>query len=291
MKIKKAVILCGGYETRMLPVSKSVPKTMLPVVDKPIIHYIIEELADAGVEEIAFIIDDNKEPVKHYFSRNDHLESYLKNTHRDELLKEIMPILTKAKIHFIVRDIDCGPGFAISLARDVIGKDPFMLYLSDELVLTHDKSCAQQLIDAYDKYQKPVMAVQPVPMELVRRYGIIDGKQIAKGVYAVSNIVEKPEPQDAPSNLSFIGPAILTKEVFEEIERQREKGNFELVIPYTFKPLFESGKMLACEIKGKRQDMGNKFGFIKANIEAGLERDGIKEPLIEYIKELAKTLK
>ena len=290
MKVKKAVILCGGYETRMLPVSKSVPKTMLPVVDRPIIHCIIEELADAGIEEIAFIIDENKQPVKHYFSRNEHLESYLKNNHRDELLDKIMPILSRVKINFIVREIDCGPGFAISLAKDVIGKEPFMLYLSDELVLTKEKSCAQQLIDAYEKYQSPVMAIQPVPEEFVRRYGIIDGKKIAKGIYSVSNIIEKPEPQDAPSNLSFMGSAILTKEVFEEIERQREKGNFDVVIPYTFKPLFESGKMIACEIKGKRQDMGNKFGFIKANIEAGLEREDIKEELAQYIKDLAKTL-
>jgi UTP--glucose-1-phosphate uridylyltransferase len=201
-----------------------------------------------------------------------------------------MPILSRVKINFIVREIDCGPGFAISLAKDVIGKEPFMLYLSDELVLAKEKSCAQQLIDAYEKYQKPVMAIQPVPNEFVRRYGIIDGKKIAKGIYSVTNIIEKPEPQDAPSNLSFMGSAILTKEVFEEIERQREKGNFDVVIPYTFKPLFESGKMIACEIKGKRQDMGNKFGFIKANIEAGLEREDIKDELAEYIKQLAKTL-
>lgn len=288
--IEKAVILCGGYETRMLPITKIIPKTMLPVYDKPLIHYLLQELKECGIKKVCFIIDDNKQIVLDYFKPNKDLEVYLQKKNKIEMLEMVKESDNIIDIE-ARNDNHMGAGYAIEVAKDFIGNEPFMLCLSDEYLDNDGNGTMKQLIANYNKNKKCVIAVQEVDRSEVFRYGIIDPKQYGDETYIVNKIVEKPKVEEAPSNLSYLGNAILDGEIFNVIKRKRELGIKEINIPDLFEDYISKSELLAVNIKGKRFDLGNKLGFIKANINACLKDKTYGQELSKYICELAKDIK
>ncbi|MGN1227298.1 MAG: UTP--glucose-1-phosphate uridylyltransferase [Christensenellales bacterium] len=287
--IDKAVILCGGYETRMLPITKSIPKTMLPVFDKPLIQCILEELKDCGIKKVCFIIDDNKQIVLNYFKPNVELENYLLAKNKQDMLITVQNSNNILQIESR-NDRHMGAGYAIEVAKDFVGNEPFVFCLSDEYLDNDGNGTIKQLMANYNKYHKCVIAVQEVPRSEVFRYGIIEPIKIDDKTSIVKSIVEKPSIEEAPSNISYLGNAILDKEIFNVIDISKIRGKQEINIPDLFENYIKNQNLLALEIEGKRYDLGNKLGFIKANINACLKSETYGKELAKYICNLAKEL-
>lgn len=289
--IEKAVILCGGYETRMLPITKTIPKTMLPVFDKPLVQCIMEELKECGVKKVCFIIDDSKQIVIDHFKPNNALEEYLRAKNKTEMLESVLKSDNILEIE-VRNDKHLGAGYALDVARDFVGNDPFIFCLSDEYLDNDGYGTIKQLVANYKANGKPVIASQAVEWSEVNKYGIIAlGSQVGnQACYAVQRIVEKPTQAEAPSNISYLGNAILDGEVYNVIDKSRASGKAEINIPDLFANYISSGELLALNIEGKRYDLGNKLGFVKANIDACLKDKIYGNALKEYLKELSKTL-
>ncbi|MBQ8749540.1 MAG: UTP--glucose-1-phosphate uridylyltransferase [Clostridia bacterium] len=288
--IEKAVILCGGYETRMLPITKTIPKTMLPVFDKPLIQCIMEELKECGIKKVCFIIDDNKQIVLNHFKRNVDLEMYLQAKNKYEMLESVVKTNNMLEIEKR-NDNHLGAGYAIEVAKDFVGDEPFVFCLSDEYLENNGNGTIKQLMANYYKYGKPVIAVQEVPRSEVFRYGIIDPIRVDEQTSIVKNIVEKPSVEQAPSNISYLGNAILDKEVFSVININKIKGRKEINIPDLFENYIRNQNLLAVNIVGNRFDLGNKLGFVKANINAGLKDKTYGNELAKYICDLADIIR
>lgn len=286
--INKAVILCGGLATRFLPICKSVPKEMLPILDKPILQYIVEELSSAGITDILIVLGRNKEALVNHFDKNIELEERLAKTNKHDVLQNLTKLESLANITFI-RQIDPkGTAHGVSKAKNWAGDQPFMLIFGDELFYNKDISRAQQLINFYNQTKKSVIAVQHVDKHLVYKYGIIDGQKVNDGVYKVNKIVEKPKVENAPSTLSYLGPAILTKEIFPLIEKTAPT-NLEVYLTDTFNLLAKQNTLYAKELKGKRFDIGNVEGFVKTNIFYALQDDNIKDSVIDAFLQFTKN--
>lgn len=285
--IKKAVVLCGGLGTRFLPISKSVPKEMMPLLDKPIIQVLLEELRDAGIEQVMIILGRGKEALCNHFDRNIEIEQRIKDN--IELFKKDQSSLNIVEITYRRCLEPRGTADALNMAKNFIGNDPFVMMFGDE-VLFGEKSTTQQLVSAYEKYQQTVIAVQPVDRKEVYKYGICALKEIEKGYYQVTKIVEKPKVEEAPSNISYIGGAILKPDIFDEIPNIKPNAKGEFVLTDGFAKMAQENKIFAKEIIGNRQDMGNKLGFIKANVEAGLLDNEISTELKNFLKSICQRL-
>ncbi len=285
--VKKAIILCGGLATRMLPYCKSVPKEMLPLLDKPIMQYLVEELSEAGVTDILVIVGRNKECLINHFDRNIELEQNLIERNKVQYLQDIKKPENLAKITYTRQITPRGTGHAVMLAKDWVGDEPFFMVYGDEVFDNPEKSRAKQMIEVYEKYHKSVIAVQRVAdMKEVVKYGNIKPKELEPHVFEVEKIVEKPRPEDAFSDITTVGPAILTKDIFECIEKTPE-NNFEICLTDSYQFLTD-GRLVACELIGDRMDLGNKVGFIKANISKALRDPNMKDEILEYIKGLVR---
>lgn len=288
--IEKAVILCGGYETRMLPITKTIPKTMLPVFDKPLIQCIMEELKECGIKKVCFIVDDSKQIVLDHFKPNVELENYLMAKNKTEMLESVLKSDNILDI-VVKKDNHMGAGYAIDVARDFVGDEPFVFCLSDEYLDNDGNGTIKQLIANYEINHKSVIASQPVAWEEVHRYGIVAlGEEVGVGCNYVNKIVEKPTKENAPSNISYMGNAILDKEIFEVIDKCRQAGKKEINIPDLFQNDIDNHSLLTLNIVGDRYDIGNKLGFIKANINACLKDNTYGEELKKYLKDLINKL-
>lgn len=289
-KVKKAVVLCGGLATRFLPISKSVPKEMFPILDKPILQVIVEDLAKAGITDIFILVGRGKECILNHFDKNVELEQRLIATNKLEFLEKVREPNNLANIVYKRQIEPKGTGFGIEQAKSFVGDDPFVLMFGDEVMFCDEKNVVEQLIETYEKEQKNVIAVKEVPMEEVYRYGIIDkGEKIENG-YNVKGIVEKPKVEEAPSNISYIGPAILTKDVFPALDKLEVIEGKEKILTEAFAFLCEDDNLCARFIEGDRHDLGNKFGFVRANIYACLRDEEFKDEMKKLIKDLAETL-
>lgn len=287
--IRKAVIPAAGFGTRLLPASKSQPKEMLPVVDTPTIQYVVEEAAASGITDILMIIGKNKRAIEEHFDRSTDLERELEEHGKQEELAAIRRISDLANIHFVWQKELNGLGDAISYARYHVGSEPFVVLLGDA-ILDSPRPVALQLMEVYERYREPVVALEQVERDKVSRYGVIDGKPVTDGLYLIDDFIEKPSPEDAPSTLVIAGRYIFTPEIFDFIDRTTPGKNGEIQLTDAMHLMVANHAMYGLRFEGKRYDIGNKLDFLKTNIELALKRPDMAEELTAFIKGLAKTL-
>jgi len=286
-RVKKAVIPAAGLGTRFLPATKAQPKEMLPIVDKPTIQYIIEEAVQSGIEDILIVTGRGKRAIEDHFDKSYELEENLAQKQKWELLDEVRSISELANIHYIRQKEPKGLGHAIYCARRFIGDEPFAVMLGDDIVQSDDTPCLKQLMDVYSERQSSVVGVQKVSKEDVSKYGIIGYEEKeSESIYKVRDFVEKPNVHEAPSNIAIMGRYILTPNILEILEHQPPGSGGEIQLTDSLQALLEVDEVVAYEFSGKRYDVGDKFGFIKATIDFGLQRPELRENLIQYIMEL-----
>lgn len=289
MKVRKAVIPAAGLGTRFLPATKAMAKEMLPIVDKPTIQFIVEEALNSGIEDILIVTGKGKRPIEDHFDANLELEMNLKEKGKNDLLK-LVEETTDVNLHFIRQSHPKGLGHAVLQAKAFVGNEPFVVMLGDDLM--EDRvPLSKQLIDDYEKTHASTIAVMKVPHEDTSKYGIInpDG-QVEKGLYNVNSFVEKPEPEVAPSDLAIIGRYLLTPEIFSILENLAPGAGDEIQLTDSIDTLNKTQRVFAREFKGKRFDVGDKFGFMRTSIEYGLVHPQIKDDLAEFIIELGSEL-
>jgi UTP--glucose-1-phosphate uridylyltransferase len=285
-KVRKAIIPAAGLGTRFLPATKAQPKEMLPIVDKPTIQYIIEEAVASGIEDIIIVTGRGKRAIEDHFDKSYELEETLAKKGKYEQLEEVQGISKLANIHYIRQKEPLGLGHAISCASRFIGDEPFAVLLGDDIVHSPEKPCLKQLIDVYERYNSSVIGVQEVPKQDVSKYGVIsiNNHEMDNGVFHINDLVEKPKLEDAPSNYAIMGRYVLRPEIFEILENQTPGAGNEIQLTDAIKKLNGQQMVIGYEFEGERHDVGDKFGFIKATVEFALERDDLKQQVIEYLQ-------
>jgi UTP--glucose-1-phosphate uridylyltransferase len=282
-KIKKAIIPAAGLGTRFLPATKSQPKEMLPIVDKPTLQYIIEEAIESGIEEILIITGRNKRSIEDHFDKSVELELELKRKDKLDLLEMVQDISNMVNIHYIRQKEPKGLGDAIYCARHFIGDEPFAVLLGDDIV-DAKTPCLKQLIDCYDEYKTSVIGVQEVEEEDVDKYGILKVKHIEDRVYKVKDMIEKPSIDMAPSNIAILGRYIITPSIFKILENQQIGIGGEIQLTDALRTLAQQEAIYAYNFEGKRYDVGDKLGFLQATIDFALKREELRADLLRYIK-------
>ena len=290
MKIKKAVIPAAGLGTRFLPVTKSMPKEMLPLVDTPAIHYVVKEALDAGIDDILIITGRGKRAVEDYFDESPELEMRLKKDNKDDLLKITNDISSLVDVTYIRQREPKGLPDAVLRAEKHVGDEPFAVLLGDDIIKS-EIPCIKQLIDVFKEFESSVIAVQEVPIEKISRYGSIKGRKLETKLdnylYLIDEVVEKPKIEDAPSNIAAVGRYVFTPEIFDCIKKTPPGVNNELQIADSIKILMQSQDVYASGFSGKRYDIGDKLGYIQAIIDFALENEEIGRDVKEYIKKIA----
>lgn len=287
MKVRKAVIPAAGFGTRFLPYTKAQPKEMLPIVDKPTLQFIIEEVIESGIEEILIITGRNKTSIENHFDRSIELELELERKGKIALLEEVKKISNMANIYYIRQKEPLGLGHAIYCAKTFIGDEPFAVLLGDDIVYS-EKPCLKQLIQVYDIYNTTILGVQEVPKEEVYKYGIVDGKYVNKGIYKVKDLVEKPAVDKAPSNIAILGRYIITPAIFEILERTKPGKNGEIQLTDALRELVKQEDMYAYIFQGRRYDLGDKQGFLQATVEFALRREDLRDQFLKYLTEIVQ---
>ncbi|MBF7096140.1 UTP--glucose-1-phosphate uridylyltransferase GalU [Alkalibacter mobilis] len=286
MKVRKAIIPAAGLGTRFLPATKAMPKEMLPIVDKPTIQYIIEEAIASGIEEILIVTGRSKRAIEDHFDKSIELELELKEKNKDELLKLVQDISDMVNINYVRQKEPKGLGHAVLCAKTFVGNEPFAVLLGDDVVYNDENPALKQLMDIFDEKQASVLGVQTVKPEDVSKYGIVSGDKIEDRVYTVKDLVEKPKPEDAPTNVAILGRYIITPGVFEILEHTERGAGGEIQLTDALKELADKEEMFACDFEGKRYDVGNKLGFLEATVEYALRRDDLKDDFRNYLKSL-----
>ena len=283
-RVRKAIIPAAGLGTRFLPATKSQPKEMLPIVDKPTLQYIIEEAVNSGIEEILIVTGRSKKSIEDHFDRSIELEIELEQKGKLDMLKIVQDISNMVDIYFIRQKEPKGLGHAIYCAKSFVGDEPFAVLLGDDIV-DSDKPCLKQLIGAYDEYNTSILGVQEVAKENTDKYGILDVKHIEDRVYKVKDMVEKPKVEKAPSNIAILGRYIITPAIFEILKNQKPGKGGEIQLTDALKTLGEHEAIYAYNFEGKRYDVGDKLGFLKATVDYALKRRELKSDFIEFLKE------
>ncbi|OXZ40343.1 UTP--glucose-1-phosphate uridylyltransferase [Finegoldia magna] len=286
MKVRKAVIPAAGFGTRMLPASKSVPKEMLPIYDKPTLHHIVKEVVDSGITDILIIISKDKGSIEDYFDVNFELE-YELNKKSSEISGEIHELSKMANIYTIRQKKKNGLGDAIKYAESFVGGEPFAILLGDDIIYnTSDElPCIKQMADIYEKEETPVLGVQEVSWDDVDKYGIVNGVKTSDRITEVESLVEKPSREEATTNLAILGRYIVTPDIFPILHETKPGKNNEIQLTDALNKLAEKRKMIAYDFIGKRYDVGNKLGFVKATVDFALHDEKIKDELLEFLRE------
>ena len=288
-KVRKVVIPAAGFGTRFLPATKAMAKEMLPIVDKPTIQFIVEEALASGIEDILIVTGKSKRPIEDHFDSNIELEANLREKGKNELL-ELVQETTGLRIHFVRQSYPLGLGHAVLQAKAFVGDEPFVVMLGDDL-MEDEVPLTKQLMDAYERTHASNIAVMEVPHEETSKYGIIDPDQeLEPGLFNVRRFVEKPKPEDAPSNLAIIGRYLLTPEIFEILENQNPGAGGEIQLTDAIDTLNQTQRVFAKRFDGKRFDVGDKFGFLTTSISYGLTHPEIKDKLKNYLVELGEKL-
>ncbi|MBQ8148623.1 MAG: UTP--glucose-1-phosphate uridylyltransferase GalU [Lachnospiraceae bacterium] len=289
-KIRKAVIPAAGLGTRFLPATKAIPKEMLPIVDVPTIQYIIEEAVQSGIEEILVITNSNKHCMENHFDRSYELEERLKESDKMDEYQMICDVANMANMYYVRQKEPKGLGHAILCAKSFIGDEPFAVLLGDDLVVNKGGEPAiKQLINAYNQVGATIIGVQEVPHDQVYRYGVIEPTRKVTGRrIKLSDLVEKPPVEQAPSDKAIVGRYVLTPEIFEVLESQDAGKNGEIQLTDALRNIMISQSIYAYEFEGTWYDVGDKMGFLKATINQALEREELKEPLMNYMRELTR---
>jgi UTP--glucose-1-phosphate uridylyltransferase len=285
MVITKAVIPAAGLGTRLLPATKAQPKEMLPVVDKPVLHYVVEEAVESGIEDILIITGRGKRAIVDYFDAYPELENHLLENGKLDLLEELRRITELANIYYVRQKNPRGLGDALLYAERFVGDEPFAVLLGDDIIVS-DPPCLRSLMELHERYGGNVIAVEEVETKDVTKYGIIDPEVVEDGVYRVKDIIEKPSVDEAPSNLATMGRYVLTPEIFYYLKRIGPGYGGEIQLTDALRLSLKEHELYAYHFKGRRYDVGDKFGFIRANIELALDRDDIGKKVREYLKNL-----
>lgn len=288
-KVTKAVIPAAGLGTRFLPATIAQPKEMLPIVDKPVIQFVVEEAVKAGIKDILIVTGRSKRAIEDHFDPSYELEEMLQKKGKTEILKTIKHISGLANIHFIRQKRQLGLADAIYQGKTFVGSDSFAVLLGDTIIHSDDGNHnLSRMVSLYQKTGQSVVAVEKVADEDIVRYGIIDGKKIEDRVYEVKDLVEKPEIKDAPSNLAIASRYVFDPSIFELIEKTKPGKGGEIQITDSMKYLAKAGHLLAYEIDGQRYDIGNKVDFVKTNLDFALRRSDSRDEILAYVKKLAK---
>jgi UTP--glucose-1-phosphate uridylyltransferase len=281
--VRKAVFPAAGLGTRFLPATKAQPKEMLPLVDKPTIQYGVEEALASGIDNIILVTGRGKNAIEDHFDVNIELETFLEARGKRDQLAEIRKISDMINFAYVRQGEPLGLGHAVLTTRALVGDEPFAVILGDD-VIDADPPALRQMVQVFDEVQGPVLAVERVERDQVSAYGIIDAEPMADGVFKIRDLVEKPSPEEAPSNLAIIGRYILTPDVFETLATTRRDRTGEIQLTNGLRQLLQRRPLYAYEIKGVRHDTGNKLGFLKAVVHFALKRPDLAEPFRQYLK-------
>ncbi|AIA29897.1 UTP--glucose-1-phosphate uridylyltransferase GalU [Leptospirillum ferriphilum] len=283
--VRKALFPLAGHGTRFLPMTKASPKEMLPLVDKPVVQYVVEEAVASGINEIVMITGRGKRAIEDHFDISYELEDVLRQKGKMALLEEVRKISSLAEIVYTRQKESRGLGHAVLCGRLLIGNEPFAVALGDE-VIDGPAPALSQLMSVFAKLDGPVIGVQKVPDSDVSSYGIVAGSDIGDGIIRVSSLVEKPSPSEAPSNLAIIGRYVLTPDIFDILETQNPGVGGEIQLTDALRTLSEKRPVYACEIKGSRYDTGDKLGFLKATVQFGLKSPDMGGVFRHYLEGL-----
>jgi UTP--glucose-1-phosphate uridylyltransferase len=281
----KAVIPAAGLGTRFLPATKEQPKEMLPIVDKPVIQFVVEEAVASGIDGIIIVTGRGKRAIEDHFDKSFELEHILEEKGNEKLLKKVRDVSDLADIHYVRQKERKGLGDAINCARKYIKDEAFAVLLGDTIVESK-VPCTKQLMDLYAKYKTSIIAVDEIPEEKLSTQGIIKGRKVDDLTYLIEDLVEKPKPEEAPSNLGIIGRYILTPEIFDALKKTEEGVGNEIQLTDAMRLLLQNQKMYALKFKGKRYDIGNVFDYMKAKFEFAIKRGDIGEDLKAHMREI-----
>jgi len=291
MKVTKAVIPAAGLGTRVLPATKSIPKEMLPIVDKPAIHYIVQEAVEAGITDILIITSRGKSALEDYFDRSPELESRLLASGKQAFYDECVSIAGMANIQYLRQKETKGLGHAVLCAKSFVGNEPFAVLYGDDVIISKPGSPAiGEMIDAYEKYGRGVVGIKPVSDELIQKYSSLKVSPMGERTFSVTDMIEKPSLQTKFSNYSILGRCVLPPEIFSIIENTAPGAGNEIQLTDAMKVLATGEGMIGVDFTGKRYDMGSKLGVLQAIVEVGLLHGEIGESFREYLREIAKTL-
>jgi UTP--glucose-1-phosphate uridylyltransferase len=285
MKVRKAVIIAAGRGTRFLPMTRSQPKEMMPLVDKPLIQYGVEEALNSGIEQIIMVTAQGKSAMEDYFDRSPELERFLELKGDTERLAQMRELSSMVDVCYVRQKEQLGLGHAILTAREVVGDEPFAVILPDDII-DSEVPCLRRMIDIYDKYGAGVIAVERVSDEDTRKYGIIEPDPVADRIYRILSLVEKPEPSRAPSRLGIVGRYILPPQIFNALQITPPGAVNEIQVTDALHLLLQQYELYAFELEGTRHDTGTPLGWLKANVALALKRDDFNPELREYLKKL-----
>ncbi len=288
MKIRKAVFPVAGLGTRFIPATKAMAKEMLPVVDKPIIQYAVEEAFEAGIEQIIFVTGRGKKALEDHFDRSFEIEHILMEKGKDDLLKQIQQLVPQTgTIVYTRQNQPLGLGHAIWCARDIVGDEPFAVLLADDLIQT-DKPVLSEMVKKFDRLRASIAAIMEIEKDQTDKYGILKATQIEDDIVKIDDMIEKPKPENAPSNLAIVGRYILTPRIFYHLEKGKKGANGEIQLTDAMKALLNEQPIFGYRFKGTRFDCGDKVGFQMANLAYALERPDMRDKLISFIREIEK---
>ncbi|MCI0412440.1 UTP--glucose-1-phosphate uridylyltransferase GalU [bacterium] len=285
MKVRKAAFPAAGLGTRFLPATKAQPKEMLPLVDKPLIQYAVEEAIDSGIDNIIIITGRGKNAIEDHFDVSFELEKILEQRGETELLAIVKDISDMINLSYVRQKEALGIGHALLTARELIGDQPFACFLGDDII-DSDIPCTRQLLNVFYEKQHPVVAIEEVDPEKVSSYGIIAGKEVGDGLYEITDMIEKPSREEAPTNLAIIGRYILTPDLFEMLEQVGKDAKGEIQLTNGLKLLLKQRPIFGYKFRGTRYDAGNKLGFLKATVEFALKRKDLGESFRKYLLSL-----
>jgi UTP--glucose-1-phosphate uridylyltransferase len=290
-KVRKAVFPAAGLGTRFLPATKAQPKEMLPVVDKPLIQYGVEEAMHSGIQNIIIVTGRGKSSIEDHFDVSFELEHLLESKNKTELLSMVRGISDMIDVSYVRQKEALGLGHAVHRAKELVGNEPFAVVLSDDVVAS-ETPCIRQLLDVYEYYGASVLALMEVPRDQISAYGVVDAEPVSDNgrqgrLFRIRNMVEKPKAADAPSNLAIIGRYVLTPEIFQCVEAIEPGSGGEIQLTDALKYMLRNRPIYGLKFEGKRYDAGDKLGFLKATVELALTRHDLGEPFREYLKTLS----
>jgi len=282
--LRKAVFPVAGLGTRFLPATKAVPKELLPIVDKPLIQYAVEEALAAGIDTLIFVTSRSKGAISDHFDRASEIEAVLESKGKHEILQQVRGIIpSSVSTAFVIQEQALGLGHAVLCAREAVGDEPFAVLLPDDVVLDPGRGALRQLETLHRQTGASVIGVEPVPPEETRKYGVVAVETDPEGHQRVREIVEKPEPGDAPSNLGVVGRYVLSAEIFDHLENTRTGVGGEIQLTDAIAALLQESPVLACAFEGRRYDCGSPRGFLEATIDYALARDELRDDLLAHM--------
>jgi len=284
MQIRKAVIPAAGLGTRFLPVTMSVPKELLPIVDRPLLQYVISEAVEAGVEEVIIVTSPGKESISDYFQPHPNIEQRLTANGDDSLLAKVTEAGNLAKVSFVIQNEALGLGHAVLMAKDTVGDEPFVVILPDDII-AHSPGAISQMVQVSEKMDAGVIAVEALPWEVVHNYGVVDADLVSVGVHKIKRLVEKPPREEAPSNLTIVGRYILPPQIFKCLENTKPGAKGEIQLTDGLSALLQDHELFAYEFAGARYDGGTPMGLMRASLAFALDREDTSEDAIAILRE------